>query len=292
MSDQFGSPPGDADSETGAKHASGVSVSQIVVGLGMIAALFVTSVVVGGLEPKKPAPAPATATAVAATDPAPAAPAAGDAPPADTKSQLEGLSTQLKGLQAMVEAMPKPEPAPDLAPLQGKVDELLKSVATGVQLSGKVGDLDQKIGGLDATLKALQDEVSGLKAEIKKHETAKPVLATPAAAADDPRSASAGGSPALADGALLFKGGKYQEAEGVFKKVEAANPQDARVFYYEALVKGLTTGDWKNDTLKIAAKGAALEKAGSTKPADVDAAFSDLPANLKPWLAFFRSQSN
>jgi hypothetical protein len=38
-------------------------------------------------------------------------------------------------------------------------------------------------------------------------------------------------------------------------------------------------------------KGAELERAGSPKPADVDAAFADLPATLKPWLTFFRKKA-
>ena len=56
------------------------------------------------------------------------------------------------------------------------------------------------------------------------------------------------------------------------------------MYYYAALTHGLTTNDWQGETLTIAAKGADLEKAGSPKAPEVDAAFADLPPNLKPWL--------
>ena len=87
---------------------------------------------------------------------------------------------------------------------------------------------------------------------------------------------------------LDFKAGQYKEASEIFKKLETADAKDARVYYYGALARGMTTGDWKNDTLTMAAKGAELEKAGTTKPADIDAAFAELPVTLKPWLTYFR----
>ena len=95
----------------------------------------------------------------------------------------------------------------------------------------------------------------------------------------------------MTGGVDLFKAGKYKEADEVFKKLAAADPKDARVYYYAALSRGLSTSDWQGETLSTATKGAELEKAGTPKPPEVDAAFADLPANLKPWVAYFRAQT-
>jgi uncharacterized protein YoxC len=192
----------------------------------------------------------------------------------EMKSQLDGLSGQLKELQGKVDALPKPKPVPDLKPIQDKVDDLAKSVAAVVPLGDKVNNLD-------ASVKSVKGDLDGLAAEVKK-------LAAPAPAAEESSSAA----PALSEGVDLFKAGKYKEAGEVFKKVESANPKDARVYYYEAFANALATGNWQGDpTLALARKGAELEKAGTTKATEVDAAFATLPANLKPWLAFFRTQA-
>jgi TolA-binding protein len=290
--------PAASDVKDGEGPARGPAF-QVVVGLIMIVALLAAAVFVGQKEaPVAAAPPVAAAAAVETPPPATtAAPAEGSAttaPPApempsgptpgntlaaeikEMKSQLDGLSGQLKELQGKVDAQPKPKPVPDLKPIQDKVDDLAKSVAAVVPLGDKVNNLD-------ASVKTVEDDLTGLTAEVKK-------LAAPAPAAEEPSSAAA--APALSEGVDLFKAGKYKEAGEVFKKVESANPKDARVYYYEAFANALATGNWQGDpTLALARKGAELEKAGTTKATEVDAAFATLPANLKPWLAFFRTQA-
>jgi len=254
--------------------------------------------------PPAPAPAPApTASGPAVATSAPAAtPSTPDAVPAspaptdatagevkDLKTQVEGLTGRLKALQGKVDELPKPEPAPDLKPVHGKVEELAKSVASVTPLSEKVDKLDERIGGVEGSVKSVKDELSGLTDEVKKltEAAAKPAAAAPAPAAASTGDADAG--KALAEGADLFKSAKYKEADAVFSKLEAGGAKDARVYYYAALTHGMTTGDWQGETVKkTAARGAELEKAGSPKAGEVDAAFSDLPVNIKAWLTFFR----
>jgi hypothetical protein len=202
--------------------------------------------------------------------------------------QVEALTAQLKGLESkLVESTrPEPAPAPDLKPLQAKVDDLARSVAQAAPLADRIDKLHDRLGSVDGELKAVKDDLSALKDEVAKAAT-KPADARPAEVKPEADDTAA----ALTQGTDLFKAGKYREAGDVFKRLASANAKDARVYYYAALINGLTTGNWQGDTLTTAARGAELEKAGSPGSADVDAAFADLPAALKPWLAFFRKQA-
>lgn len=308
MADSIEFPSGDADAESeeafstppvpDSSHLAPVHTraSQAIVGLIMIAVFIGGAVVVGQVEAPKPKPAadaaaaPGSTPAPETTAPAPAAPSeAVAAEIKELKTQLDGLSAQVKGFQEKLDTLPKPEPAPDAKPIQGKVDDLARSIALLVPLSGKMDKFDERVGSIEAALKSANDEVSELASEVKTL-AAKAATPAPVASAEEIKPSPASHAPALSEGIDLFKAGKYKEAGGVFKKLETATPDDARIYYYEAFVNGLTTNNWQGETVRIAAKAATLEKAGATKPADIDAAFAELPANLKPWLAFFRKQ--
>ena len=259
----------------------------IVFGGALVAAWFVSK------QPKEEPAAPAASTAAAPAAAPEGTPAAAPAPATseavtgevkEIKTNVEALAAQVKGLQEKVDGLPKPAPEPDLKPIQGKVDELAKSVAAVVPLTEKIGKIDERLSALDGSLKSVKDDLGELSGEVKKRAEAPAAKPAEVAAADDT-------ATTMSQGAELFKAGKYKEAADVFKKLESANVKDARVYYYSALLKGLNTGNWQGETVTTGEKGAELEKAGSPKPADVDAAFADLPANLKPWLAFFRKKA-
>ena len=247
--------------------------------LGFLVAAWIIS-----KQPKEePAPPAPDAAAAPATPPplVSAPPPAADSLDGDVKQvkgRLESLATQMKGIEAKLEGLAKPTSEVDVKPIQGKIDDLAKSVATLAPLSDKVGTLDAKLVAIDQAVKTVKTEVSSLSNELKT-----------IASTSNPPAADAGA--VMTQGVDLFKTGKYKEAGEIFKTLETTTPNDARVYYYDALLTGLNTNDWQGAALKTAAKGAALEKAGATKPADVDAAFADLPVNLKPWLAFFRKQA-
>jgi TolA-binding protein len=259
------------------EEAPRVPIVPVVLGLLMVGALVAAVLASKMMTPEKPA--------AATTAPAPPSPV--ESVSKEFKERVDGLAAQVKALAGKVEGLPKPEPAPDLKPIQTRVDELAKSVASVGGLAEKVDKFDQRLGGLDDAVKSLKDETAALSSEVKKATEA--ATAAPAARPERPAEEKADETAtALGRGADLFKAGKYPEAADAFQKLADANPKDARVYYYAALTHGLTTGDWQNETPRIAAKGAALEKAGSPKSSDVDAAFADLPAKLKPWLAYFR----
>jgi TolA-binding protein len=267
-------------------------IPQPIAGLLLIIALLGLSVFVGRQEapaaaaappaaaatPETPAP-PATATP--ATEPAPAETVIADEVKG-LKSQLDALSGELKTLRGKLDDLSEPAPAFDPKPIEGKVDDLSRSVAAVMPLSDKVKTIDKDLGGIDAEVKSAREEVSTLAAEVKKLADAKPAAPAPAPAAV---------GLTLTDGIDLFRAGKYREAIDAFKKYEAASPTDARAYYFEALASGLISGNWQGDAVKLAARGAEIEKTGATKAADIDAALADMPANLKSWIAYYRAQA-
>ena len=257
-------------------------------GVIAIAVLTGISVWIGQMSASEAKPATPPATAVASTPPAPA--------PIDLlatevkgiKTQYEGLVSQLKGIQGKLDGLPKPTPPPDLKPIQGKLDDLATSVTSLLPLSDKVSKLETQAGSVETEMKGFGDRLAGLSGAVQRISAAKPVTIgeTPKPAATPITS-----TPSLGAAIDLFKAGKLQEAGEAFKKLEASSPSDPRVYYYEAFINAMTTNDWQGgETLRLAAKGAAAEKTGATKPADIDSAFVDLPANLKNWLTFFRNQ--
>lgn len=239
----------------------------------------------------KPSPSQATPTAANPApppdEPAKAAHAevlAGDLK--DVKSQVADLGNRLKALQGKVEALPKSEPAPDLKPIQGKLDELAKSVAAVVSLPEKLGKIDERVGAVDEAMKGVKDETAALAGQVKSLAAARAASAEP-----EPKPEPNEGATAMTQGRDLFRAGKYKEASEVFKTLEAGNPKDARVYYYAALARGASTSDWGGETVKLVTRGMELEKAGSPKASEIDTAFADMPAQLKPWLDAYRKRA-
>jgi hypothetical protein len=154
---------------------------QFILGLAMIAGLLVAGVAVGQQESRMLKNAAATATpTVEATSPAPgattpSAPAAASEPIAATasdsqeiRSQLGELTAAVKKLHGMVDSLTRPEPAPDIKPLEAKLDELAQSIAAASplagtldKLAGRIGDFDKQLQGLEAEVVALTNRKPG-----------------------------------------------------------------------------------------------------------------------------------
>ena len=136
----------------------------------MLAMLLATAVFVGRQEAKAKAVAAAPAAAAPATAPeTPAAPAPGDVLASTLKemrSQVESLPVEIKRLQGMVDGLPKPEPAPDLKPIQDKVDDLTKSVAAAAPLVEKMGKLEGHVSEIGKQIESLEANVLVLKQGI------------------------------------------------------------------------------------------------------------------------------
>jgi len=268
----------------------------VVVGLG-----FVAIIVAGALiSMKSGTPPAATATAPA---PAPTPTATSASAPETTvkeadlkaldenlKSQVAALSKEVKALEERLAALPKPAPAPDLAPLDAKVEALSKSVDAVAPLSKKVDALDERVGGLDKSLKSLEDgesslkeQVAALQTDLKKSGTAETTTRDSAKPVD----ANVEGQ-SFAQAVELFKAGKYKEASQLLKTTEENDPKDARVWYYAALSAGMSTNQWRGDTEKMVRKGVEREKAGTPSAAEINTEFAKLSPSLKAWLDGWR----
>jgi hypothetical protein len=237
----------------------------IILGLGFLAVIALAWYF-GTLTPEalKTATAPATTASPSVAD---------DTLSKDLKAiqaKVDDLGGQLKDLQARVESLPKPEPAPDIAQLKAKVDDLTKATESIATLSQKVGDLDKRFGEVDKVFQTIQDGFALLRGEVEK--VAK--LVSESATQPKPERVPAAG-PTLAQGIELFKAGRYGEAREVFRTLQAMNPEDARVWYYAALANGQMTKNWRGETEELVKKGVEREKAGTPETASLDAAFSN-----------------
>ena len=118
------------------------------------------------------------------------------------------------------------------------------------------------------------------------------LLATPGTS---PRDASAlGNAAADADYAKavdLFKRGQYGPARDAFGKLQQATPNDARVWYYGAVINGVLTSNWEGETAQLVARGVEQEKAGRPDATKINAAFADLNPGIKGWLDAYRARA-
>ena len=259
----------------------------MLLGALMLAAM-ITAVFLARQDSAGPAsPAGAGTPAAAPTTPPPPSPAdllAGEVK--KMESDVASLVTQLKDLQAKVAAIPKPEPAPDLKPIESKLEAFGKTLAGVSGLPEKLANIDTRMGGLDGALKSVSDKVGVLSDAVKKASAATPRPET--ATSTEPKPTADPAPAALGTGADLFKAGNYPQALETFRKAIDAGTKDARVYYYAALSRGLSTNDWRGESITLATSGSELEKAGTPKAADIDAAFAALPAKVKDWLDFYR----
>ena len=84
---------------------------------------------------------------------------------------------------------------------------------------------------------------------------------------------------------------KYPEARDAFVKLQAASPNDARVWYLAAIANGFATGVWVGETEKMVNTGLDKEKAGQPSSGRVDSTVAFLtPATGKSWLADYRKR--
>lgn len=221
--------------------------------------------------------------------------------------RINSLSDQYKQIQARVEAMPKPEPPPDLGPLEQKaarIDGLSKDVEAIRKavdaLPQQLEKNDQRITALATTLDGARKDVDALRErlEASSNRAASPSSARGPSPTRGPEEASPSpGNEAQTDsdlgpGVSLFRAGRYNDAYIAFRDLVVSRPDDARLWYYAALSYGLATGRWDGETLQMVRNGVAREKAATPKKPEIDSAFAGLTkANGKEWLDFYRRQA-
>jgi TolA-binding protein len=248
----------------------------------------------------QPQAAPPAATSTAANQPAPP-PAIDPAKVASSEQvkalskQVDNLSSRIDKLQERLVSLPSYEPTPDLSDLKTELSELARNHEAYHALPERVNALSERVVAIDKAVTALRSDVMTLGAQAKR--TSGPALALLSTTsrsdlgkpADNPLESS---GKALAQGVDLFKKGQYAEARDVFGKLEQSNPDDARVWYFAALANGMASGNWRDETERLAIKGVERERAGTPETARIDAAFADLTtATGKGWLASYRKRA-
>jgi len=229
----------------------------------------------------------------------------------DSAARLNDLSGKLDELQSRVDRLPKAISAQDLAPLKEKlamVRVLSRKVdSLGLRVNSLPGKVDQdsrKITTLTADLEGMRNEVASLRNNIHTSASAeKPSTKgeKPSDRGEKPRTPSPSEplreisppvSSLLQAGVELFQKKNYDEASEFFASLSKTQPDDARVWYYAALSRGLATRDWKGETERLVTQGVDREKAGKPDKSQIDAAFAGLtPETGKDWLAFYRRRA-
>lgn len=226
--------------------------------------------------------------------------------------RIDKLALETSGLKAQFDSQPKPDECPSLTALQIKVAELTKLADEVAPLTGKIGRSDSRIESLNLLLNGIQQDVEALKTKVFKTAEVSPTTPQPTAIASlGPLPTSATRSnerheaskpvlresfsevsrQALDRGAELFRQEKYKEAFETFSRLELSNPDDARIWYFAALSRGLATRVWGNGTEQLVERGIECERAGTPQATDIDATFRELTsATGKDWLGAYRQR--
>ena len=206
--------------------------------------------------------------------------------------QCSNLSDQYKQLQARLDAVPKPTPAPDLAPIEEKVAQV-------GQLSQQIEAIGKKLDPLPAQLVESEKKVTELDAKLD--ELRKQVSAAHSRA---PADRSRDGSPvssekgeASIDTALEPGVSQFREStlsRGLRRLPEAgavASGRCAGLVLCRALVR-TGSNDWGKTTQSMVEQGVTREKAGQPQKSVIDSAFAGLTKETgKDWLDFYRRRA-
>ncbi len=211
--------------------------------------------------------------------------------------EIKSLADRVDALRADVDKLAKKEDRPDAAaevkPLRDKVEDLSRTVAN---LPARLDSLGQKVETVSKVeaqapsprIEALEKRVGDLAQAVDAFRGE--VAARPGTPRTPPP-ARLGGESGMSSAVAFFKQGKYDEAQAALGRLQKAEPDDARVWYYSALAHGLATRQWVGETDRLVKVGLDREKAGTPDAAAIDAAFADLTPNTgKDWLAGYRKR--
>ncbi|WP_165219670.1 tetratricopeptide repeat protein [Aquisphaera insulae] len=222
---------------------------------------------------------------------------AADASRPGLDDRVKEVASQVDELRDRMAKLPR-TPAPDLGALNERV-ATLESLPVKLQaleehagaVPPRIDEQAKKVASLTADVEGLRAQLMALQSEAKS--ATKP--SSPPATHDGElarASGSGSGHPTLDAGAALFRSGKYAEAGKYFEELTRTSPDDARVWYFAALSRGLATHDWKGRTETLVERGLEREKAGTPDRSEIDAAFVDLTTETgRDWLAYYRKRA-
>ncbi len=208
------------------------------------------------------------------------------------QSELGTLGHELARLDERLNAKPNAPPstpaALDLAPLQTRIDELVKESERLAPLPETFESLRRRVDALDQGVNGLRTEVATVPKQVDASLNALKDAIVARSAADQVSPTDS----ARDIGAALFREGKYAAAREVFLALVQNYPNDARLWYFAALAHGMTSGDWTGECDRLVRRGLACEQTGNPKRSDIDAQFSTLTKEQgKEWLEEWRKRS-
>jgi hypothetical protein len=203
-----------------------------------------------------------------------------------------------------VDHLPRALTTTDLEPLNHRLT-VLEDLPGKVQvldsrinpLPSKLEDDNRKITTMMADIDGIRKQVASLQTDLgTKLKADKASVKSDTTLAETsharPREIEPPRNVLLQPGIELFKQMKYDQASEAFDSLTRTKPDDARVWYFAALSRGLATRDWKGQTEKLVTEGVEREKAGTPEKSQIDSAFADLTVETgKDWLAFFRRRA-
>lgn len=219
---------------------------------------------------------------------------------ADTlKKQISHLAERIDQLGQRIDSLDRPrnETPPDVHTLQNKVGELAREVDEVADLPSKYRRLENRLEELRAAVKTLRDhgpstddnheEIQAVDQAVKTLSDGKVPSTSPPPRTDGRKSSD---DAAMTEALDLFHLAKYAMAREILHKMQVTRPDDARVWYFSALARGLTTGDWQGETRTLLTRGIERERAGTPPTPVIDQSLSDLEPSQKRWLASYRGR--
>lgn len=216
------------------------------------------------------------------------------------KKELEHLAHRLDLLGGRIDRITTNEDKtpPVLHTMQRKMADLEGELYDVSRLPAKINKIEKKLADLDQELKILSDRVSGAETPLTGKrappaDNPAPPVAAPAGTPPQPDNDANPADEAtlkLADG--LLGEGHYAQSYRVLRRLQRAQPRDARVWYLSALAYGLSSGKWDDEAERLAAQGAKCERAGHPSRRDIDDALAGLHSNSgKNWIASRRAKA-
>jgi tetratricopeptide (TPR) repeat protein len=190
----------------------------------------------------------------------------------EIRAELGVIAERIEGLGGRLDALPKPEPQPDLGPLRTRIETLAQETARLAAVPESVRKLEERIGALDEGLGTIRNDLGALGDRVKTIEAR--AAAAAVAAKPDPAKLA---EQARERGLALYREGKFVEARAAFLNGAESNPKDARLWYFAALANGFATGDWGGETERLVRRGIDAEKGNATPRTEIDAALSGVP---------------
>jgi hypothetical protein len=221
------------------------------------------------------------------------------------RKQNEHLSERIDRLSERIDKVSRPrnQTPPDVRTLQIKVGDLARTVEDMGDVTARLRRVEDRVEDLGQQLKNRRSDSGGqgrdthrppaLDPSTSRSTSASPPSRVSPLGTDDGVPTPVGEEPdaALAQGVVLFREGRYPEAQNIFRKLQLTRPADARVWYYSALTHGLTTGDWGDKARELAERGFEQEQSGHPTRATIDSSMIGLSREMgRDWLNAIRSR--